>query len=108
MQEYPGCLSFTTDAWTSPNHRAYVAVSVHLEKKGVPFSMILDIIEVAEVRLYLPAKSLIPTPYIQSHSGANLATVLARVFEEFNISEKVSLSIRLICSWASLTYLSLS
>ncbi|KAF8645402.1 hypothetical protein AX14_009239, partial [Amanita brunnescens Koide BX004] len=71
LDEYAGCLSFTMDTWTSPNHRAYVAVSVHLEKKGVPFSMILDTIEVAE-----------------SHSGANLATVFARVFEEFNISEK--------------------
>ncbi|KAF8731042.1 hypothetical protein AX14_005280 [Amanita brunnescens Koide BX004] len=72
LNAYAGHLSFTTDAWTLPNHRAYVAVSVHLEKKGVPFLTILDIIKVAEL-----------------HSGANLATALKRVFEEFKISEKL-------------------
>ena len=48
-KEYPGHLSFTMDAWTSPNHRAYVAILVHLENKGTALSMILDIVEVAEV-----------------------------------------------------------
>jgi hypothetical protein len=49
LQEYDGRLNFATDAWTSPNHKAFVAISVHLEHDGVPISMILDIIEVAEV-----------------------------------------------------------
>jgi hypothetical protein len=49
-------LNFTTDAWTSPNNKAYVAVTVHFEDKGVPMSMLLDIVEVA-----------------CSHSGLNLA-----------------------------------
>jgi hypothetical protein len=44
-------LNFTTDAWTSPNHRAYVAVSVHLEHEGQPLSMILDIVEVSKVKV---------------------------------------------------------
>jgi hypothetical protein len=48
-QNYDGELNFATDAWTSPNHRAYVAVSVHLQHEGQPLSMILDIIEVAKV-----------------------------------------------------------
>lgn len=48
-QEYEGTLSFTTDAWTSPNHKAYVAVGVHLEYGGKPLSMILDLIEVGRV-----------------------------------------------------------
>ncbi|KAF8814221.1 hypothetical protein BYT27DRAFT_7073667, partial [Phlegmacium glaucopus] len=56
LQEYEGALSFATDAWTSPNHKAYVAVMVHFEKDGVPISMLLDIVEVT-----------------CSHSGLNLA-----------------------------------
>jgi hypothetical protein len=66
-------LSYATDAWTSPNHKAYVAVSVHFEKEGVPVSMILDIVEVA-----------------RSHSGLNLAAAFAKILDDFGISEKVS------------------
>ncbi|KAF5356700.1 hypothetical protein D9758_013728 [Tetrapyrgos nigripes] len=51
IKEYDGDLNFATDAWTSPNHRAYVAVSVHLEKEGVPISFLLDFVEVAKTRL---------------------------------------------------------
>jgi hypothetical protein len=65
-------LSFGTDAWTSPNSKAYVAVTVHLERDGVPLCMLLDIVEVAK-----------------SHSGVNLAEAFAKVLEEFDISEKV-------------------
>ncbi|KAG1812877.1 uncharacterized protein BJ212DRAFT_1275930 [Suillus subaureus] len=49
QQNYDGELNFVMDAWTSPNHRAYVAVSVHLEHKGQPFSMILDIVKLPKV-----------------------------------------------------------
>ncbi|KIM66465.1 hypothetical protein SCLCIDRAFT_110609, partial [Scleroderma citrinum Foug A] len=49
LQKYNGKLSFTTDAWTSPNHRAFIAFSVHLEHNGVPLSMPLDVVEVARV-----------------------------------------------------------
>lgn len=73
MQEHNGALNFATDAWTSPNHKAYVAVTVHFENAGVPVSMLLDLIEVA-----------------CSHSGFNLATVFAKILEEFGISDKVS------------------
>jgi hypothetical protein len=38
------------DAWTSPNHRAFVAVTVHLECNGEPLCLVLDVVEVAEVR----------------------------------------------------------
>jgi hypothetical protein len=48
-QEYDGKLNFGTDAWTSPNHRAFVAITVHLEKDGVPLSFVLDVVEVAKV-----------------------------------------------------------
>jgi hypothetical protein len=49
-----------------------VAITVHFEHKGVPISMILDLVEVAE-----------------SHSGANLASAFANVLQDFGISDKV-------------------
>ena len=71
-QEYDSTLSFGTDTWTSPNSKAYVAVTVHLECEGVPLCMLLDIVEVAK-----------------SHSDVNLAEAFMKILEEFNISEKV-------------------
>jgi hypothetical protein len=50
--DHSGCLHFTTDAWTSPNHRAFVAWTVHLEYEGSMLAFLLDIIEVPEVCLY--------------------------------------------------------
>ena len=49
LQEHEGKLSFSTDGWTSPNHRAYVAFMVHLEHKGSPLMLPLDIVELAQV-----------------------------------------------------------
>ncbi|KAJ6473782.1 hypothetical protein C8R45DRAFT_835183 [Mycena sanguinolenta] len=49
MQEYPGRISFATDAWTSPNDRAFVAWTVHLQHEGHPLVFLLDIYEVPEV-----------------------------------------------------------
>jgi hypothetical protein len=46
---YEGHLSFATDAWTSPNHHAYVAFSVHFIHDNEPISLLLDFIEVATV-----------------------------------------------------------
>lgn len=51
MQDYPGRLHFATDAWSAPNHRPFVAFTVHLEYKGAPLTMLLDIVEVARVHL---------------------------------------------------------
>jgi hypothetical protein len=75
-QEYDGALSFATDAWTSPNHKAYVAVTVHFEHDGNPISMLLDLVEVA-----------------RSHSGVNLAEAFAKILQEFGIEDKVSFTI---------------
>jgi hypothetical protein len=72
-KEHVGALSFATDAWTSPNHKAYVAVTVHFESEGQPISMLLDIVELA-----------------CSHSGINLAAAFAKILEDFKISDKVS------------------
>ena len=49
LQKHEGKLSFSTDGWTSPNHRAYVAFMVHLEHKGLPLMLPLDIVELAQV-----------------------------------------------------------
>ena len=48
-QEHPGHIHFTTNAWTSQNHRAFVAWTVHLHHEGNLLVFILDIIEVPEV-----------------------------------------------------------
>ena len=55
-----------------PNHKAYVAFTVHFEHEGNPISMLLDLVEVAK-----------------SHSGANLAEAFAKVLNEFGIEDKV-------------------
>ena len=71
-KNYDGRLSFVTDAWTSPNQRAFVAITVHLEHEGEPLSMLLDVVEVAI-----------------SHTGENLANAFAKILEDYGISEKV-------------------
>ena len=48
-KEYDGALNFAMDAWTSPNHRAFVAMTVHLKQKGAPLCLVLDVVEVAQV-----------------------------------------------------------
>ena len=74
VQEHVGALNFTTDTWTSPNHKAYVAMTVHFENAGVPVSMLMDIIEV-----------------VCSHSGFNLAVAFAKILEEYGIRDKVNI-----------------
>jgi coproporphyrinogen III oxidase len=72
LREHDGQLNFATDAWTSPNHKAFVAITVHFEVDGMPMSMLLDLKEVAT-----------------SHSGVNLAAAFAQIMDEFGISAKV-------------------
>jgi len=49
LQEYDGKINFVTDAWTSPNHYAYVALTAYLEVKGELISIVLDMVEVPKV-----------------------------------------------------------
>jgi hypothetical protein len=49
LQKHPGYIHFATDAWTSPNHRAFVAWTVHLHHEGHILMFLLDIVEVPEV-----------------------------------------------------------
>ena len=73
MQEHNSALNITTDPWTSPNHKAYVAVTVHYQNLGVPISMLLDLVKVACL-----------------HSGFNLVKAFSNILEDFGISDKVS------------------
>ena len=66
-------LSFATDAWMSPNHKAFIAITAHFESNGKPICILLDLVEVA-----------------QSHSGLNLAAAFTKVLKDFGISGKVS------------------
>ncbi len=51
-QDYAGRLHFATDSWTSPNHRPFVAFTVHLELNGAALKILLDIVELSKVRLF--------------------------------------------------------
>ena len=50
-----------------------MAFTVHMEHKGEPVSMLLDLIEVAKL-----------------HSGKNLAEAFKKVLKDFGISDKAS------------------
>jgi hypothetical protein len=49
LKVYDGDINFATDAWTSPNHYAYVALTAHFETQGQPIAIVLDVVEVPEV-----------------------------------------------------------
>ena len=73
-QDYNGHLNFATDAWTSLNSHACVALTVHFERKGEAVALLLDIVKVAK-----------------SHSGVNLGKSFANVLRDFGISDKVTI-----------------
>jgi hypothetical protein len=75
QQEFNGKLNFATDAWSSPNHKAYVAFTVHLEDQGKPMLMLLDIVEV-----------------VQLHTGVILGKTFVEILKVFGIEKKVSFS----------------
>jgi hypothetical protein len=89
-QEYDGKINFTTDGWTSPNHRAFVAFCAHFEHNGESLSIPLDIIEVAKVKLTEIVENHCKLMLSQSHTGEELAETFAKMLEEFRISDKVS------------------
>jgi len=84
QQEYDGKLNFATDGWSSSNHKSYIAITVHLERAGQPFKMLLDLVEVAK-----------------SHTGVNLGIAFVNVLKTFGVEEKV----RLLNNYRSLTYI---
>jgi hypothetical protein len=72
LQNHPGRLHFATDTWTSPNHQAICAWTVHLEHDGQPLSFLLDIIDIPE-----------------SHTGATLAREFQDMLVRFGIENKI-------------------
>jgi len=72
LQDYDRALSFATDAWTSPNIKAYIAATIHFASEGKLIAMLLDIVEVA-----------------RSHTGAALTSALSKILEDFGINNKV-------------------
>ncbi|KAI0070512.1 hypothetical protein K474DRAFT_1608564, partial [Panus rudis PR-1116 ss-1] len=74
LKDFDGDLSFDCDCWSSPNHRAFAAITVHLHVKGEPLRFLLDLVEV---------------PF--SHTGENLAEMFHQVLKDFLIEEYVSI-----------------
>ena len=72
LKEHGSKLSFATDSWSSPNYKSYIAMTVHLECDGKPYSMLLNLVEVAE-----------------SHTGVNLGITFVNVLRNFGIKKKV-------------------
>jgi hypothetical protein len=66
-------LSFAIDAWSSPNYKAFVAITVNLMHDGELLRLVLDVIELAK-----------------SHTGRNMAEAFTKVLEAFGITAKVS------------------
>lgn len=72
LQDHPGQIHFATDAWTSTNHHAFVAWTVHLEHEGAMLAFLLDIIEVPK-----------------SHTGVALAKAFQQMLEVFGLQDWV-------------------
>jgi hypothetical protein len=88
LQNYDGAVSFATDAWTSPNHRAFLAWTVQLEHEGQPLVFLLDIVEVPEVCQNVTAQRLVVYPQ-KSHTGVTLANQLNALLVRYGIAHKV-------------------
>ncbi|GBC32327.2 zinc finger BED domain-containing protein RICESLEEPER 2-like [Rhizophagus irregularis DAOM 181602=DAOM 197198] len=73
LQETPGLLFFTVDAWTSKNQLPFLGISVHwINKKCELQSLTLDFCLLSG-----------------QHSGENLAQQFLKVLEDFNIETKL-------------------
>ena len=79
------------DAWTSPNHRAFVAWTVHLQHEGHILAFLLDIIEVPEVRLS-DTSLFLTDSFLQSHTGDTLGQEFHNMLVEHGLEDKVNLS----------------
>src|SRR6266481_1596474 len=77
------------DAWTSPNHKAFIAVTMHMEHSGKPVTFVLDVVEVTSYILSFHMISRLLDSSVQAHSGINLASAFMQILDEFGISEKV-------------------
>ncbi|KAJ7163966.1 hypothetical protein C8R43DRAFT_879404, partial [Mycena crocata] len=78
-----------TEVWTSPNHRAYVAVSGHWEEDGKQINCLLDFVEVAKVRLLY--WNLLNTHQYFSPTMARILRMFLKQLQRTSISMENSL-----------------
>ncbi|KAF7777784.1 hypothetical protein Agabi119p4_3856 [Agaricus bisporus var. burnettii] len=71
LKDLPGKIHLGTDAWTSPNNRSFISVTIQYKVDGSIQSYVLDVVE-------LPRR----------HTGQQLAEYLAQVVENFGLEKK--------------------
>jgi hypothetical protein len=89
LKEHPGHVHIASDAWTSPNHRAFIAWTVHLEHEGQMLAFLLDMVEIPEVSYFLMLLLSTYLSLIQSHSGVTMALAFQRMLERFGLQDRV-------------------
>ena len=88
-QEYEGNISFATNAWTSPNHYAYVALMAHFKTQGQPIVIVLDVVEMPKVSCESEWYMQMLTLDVKSHTGMNLAVAFTDILQDFGINHKI-------------------
>ena len=105
LQEHSGRIHIATDAWTSPNHCAFVAWTVHLHHEGHLLAFVLDIMEVPEVRLLVRTmySTNVHLSVLQPHTGEALAQAFHDMLAKHGLSNKVRQINTYICIgvWSS-------
>jgi hypothetical protein len=91
LQEHSGRIHVATDAWTSPNHHAFVAWTAHLRHEGHLLAFVLDIMEVPEVRLLVRTtySTNVHLSVLQSHTGEALAQEFHDMLVKHGLTNKV-------------------
>lgn len=72
LRKQESCFHIALDCWTSPNHRAFMAITIHFEFRGQMLEFLLDFIE-------LPV----------SHTGKNMARYLTAVLHRYEVQHKI-------------------
>jgi hypothetical protein len=72
LQKYEGKLNFATDSWMSPNHKAYMVVTVHFKHLGTLIALLLNVVELVKL-----------------HTSVNLVAVFVQILREFKIRHKI-------------------
>jgi hypothetical protein len=78
LKDHPGRVHIASDAWTSPNHRAFIAWTVHLEHEGQMLAFLLDMVEIPEVTyflillLFIRALTFYPVSF-RRHNGSRVS-----------------------------------
>ena len=80
LQNLPGKISFTTDLWTSPSAKNFMAITAHfINDKWELESLVLDFAQIWG-----------------KHSGDNIKNIFTSCLESFKIQTKVNFSLNII------------